>query len=498
MLIFISKDKIDHHPCYQIYRCILTLTKSRENMKNNVGNILTSRKIHALKEHFNGQLITPESEDYDQSRTIWNGMIDRRPALIVRCFGKPDVIRAIKFARENELPVSIRGGGHNVSGSAIAENGLVIDLSDMNEVFVDTQRNIVRTMAGATLGDIDRETSKYGLATPLGVVSKTGIAGLTLNGGLGHLRRKYGLSCDNIRSVEMITGNGEFLFIDQNHHPDLFWAIRGGGGNFGVVISFEYQLYDIGSDVYGIFAWYPGKHIPYGWKLFEKFTKKADNDISLLAFTAFVPKTDDFPRSQWSEPALVLFGCHSGDISKAANQLKPLVGFAKPIADFSGKLPYNKLQTLLDEEYPDGRRYYWKSVYIDELNDEIIDLLSHSTHSCPSALSTIDIWHLGGAIKKVKPHETAFWHRDKRFMLNYEANWEHPSDDEKNIAWVRENIHKARNMLVTSGGYGNFPGFNEDNSQTIFGDNYERLLQVKQKYDPENLFHFNLKIPPES
>ncbi|HKJ45353.1 MAG TPA: FAD-binding oxidoreductase [Balneolales bacterium] len=466
-------------------------------MKNNAQNILSVQNLQVLKEQFNGRLVMPGDESYDQSRMIWNGMIDRHPALIARCLGKSDVINAINFAREYDLPISVRGGGHNVSGSAIIDNGLVIDLSDMNEVFVDTQKKMVKAMAGATLGDIDRETSKYDLVTPLGIVSETGIAGLTLNGGLGHLRRKYGLSSDNVTSIEIVTGKGEFLFVDLKNHPDLFWAIRGGGGNFGVVLSFEYQLYDIGPDVYAVFAWYPEEFIADGLQLFKQFTKSASNDISMLAFTAFVPETDDFPRKYWSKPALVLYGCHCGDLSHAENDVKTLVKFADPIVDMSGKMPYAKLQTLLDEEYPDGHRYYWKSVYVDELNEEIINLIDHSTHSCPSKLSTIDIWHLGGAIKSLKPDDTAFWHRDKRFMLNYEANWENPADDEQNISWVRENIHKARNMLVTSGGYGNFPGFNEDNSQTVFGDNYERLLQVKQKYDPENLFRFNLKIPPE-
>jgi len=467
-------------------------------MKNNTKAILSKQNLQYLKEQFSGQLITPESNIYHDARKVWNGMIDRYPALIARCLGKSDVINAINFARDHDLPIAVRGGGHNVSGSAVNDNGLVIDLTNMNEVFVDKQNKTVRAMAGATLGDIDRETQKDGLVTPLGIVSKTGIAGLTLNGGIGHLRRKYGLSCDNIKSVEIVTSKGEFLFVDEKNNSDLYWAIRGGGGNFGVVLSFEYQLYDLESDIYGIFSWYPEDRITDGIHRFEEFTKTASDDISLVAFTAFIPKTDDFPRDQWSKPAFVILGCHSGELSKAPNDLKSLVEYAEPVINMSGPMPYNNLQTLLDEEYPDGRRYYWKSVFIDEIDDEIIDLIIKSGDDSPSELSTIDIWHLGGVIKKIQPGETAFRHRDKPYMLTYEANWNDPDDDEKNVEWVRQNISKARNLLITSGGYGNFPGFNEDTSLTVFGDNYEKLLQIKQKYDPENIFHYNLKIPPEA
>ncbi len=373
---------------------------------------------------------------------------------------------------------------------------MVIDLSEMKEVYVDTENRTARAMGGATLADVDRETQKYGLVTPLGVVSKTGIAGLTLNGGIGHLRRKYGLSCDNLKSVEIVTGDGRVKTASPEFNPDLFWAIRGGGGNFGVVISFEYQLYELKNDIYGVFSWYSGNKITEGMKQFSEYAKTASIDSSMLAFLAFIPQTDDFPRSLWSKPAFVLLGCHCGNNSSVQQELRPLLNFSEPIADFSGFMPYNKLQTMLDEEYPDGRRYYWKSVFLDDLNEEVINMIEQSGETCPSGLSTIDIWHLDGAINETDQNDTAFWHRDKPFMLTYEANWIKPSEDEKNVEWVRDNIKQAKNLTTSSGGYGNFPGFNEDSAQSIFGNNYERLVMTKQIYDPENLFNFNLNYKP--
>ncbi len=465
-------------------------------MSNNITPVIKKQAIATLKENFNGTIIQSRDKSYEKARHIWNGMIDKKPAVIARCLGKDDVVQAVNFARKNKLEISIRGGGHNVSGSALNNGGIVIDMSEMNEVYVDAENKTARALGGAILGNIDNETQKYGLVTPLGVVSKTGIAGLTLNGGIGHLRRKYGLSCDNLKSVEIVTGDGRVKTASPELNPNLFWAIRGGGGNFGVVISFEYQLYELKNDIYGVFSWYPGNKITEGLKQFREYAKTASNDSSMLAFLAFVPRTDDFPRSLWSKPAFVLFGCHCGNNSSVQQELRPLLNFSDPIADFSGFMPYNKLQTMLDEEYPDGRRYYWKSVFLDDLNEEVINMIEQSGETCPSGLSTIDIWHLDGAINETDQNDTAFWHRDKPFMLTYEANWIKPSEDEKNVEWVRDNIKQAKNLTTSSGGYGNFPGFNEDSAQSIFGNNYERLVMTKQIYDPENLFNFNLNYKP--
>lgn len=443
---------------------------------------------------FRGAILLPEDDGYDAARTIWNGMIDRRPALIVRPSGTADVVAAVTFARDNAMDVAIHGGGHNVAGNAVSDGGLMIDLSGMNGVHVDAEARTVRAQSGATLGDVDHETQLFGLATPFGVVTETGIAGLTLNGGYGHLAREHGLSVDNVLEVEIVTADGRVRTANEQLNADLFWAVRGGGGNFGVVTSFVYGLHEVGPEVYQIFLWYRGEETARRLAAFRDWAVSAPRTVGVLAFAAQVPAVDAFPEEAWGQPAVVFFGCFRGELDQATDVLAPLLEGGEPLADFSGPSRYTDVQAALDEDYPDGLRYYWKSIYVTELNSEVIDLVARYNETAPSGLSTIDIWWLDGAVADVPKDATAFWHRDKPFMVTFEANWENPADDEANVTWARDGFSAFEALSVAGGRYANFAGFAEDPAHLLFGDNYERLVTIKRKYDPENLFHVNQNI----
>src|ERR671920_541800 len=388
-----------------------------------------------------GKLLSPSDAGYEEARLIWNGLIDKRPALIARCVGVADVIDSVNFARENDLLVAVRGGGHNVAGNAVADGGLVIDLSPMKGIRVDPERRTARAEGGATLGDIDRETQVFGLATPLGVVSETGIAGLTLGGGIGWLRRKYGLSSDNLVSVDLVTADGRFLTASEEENEDLLWGIRGGGGNFGVVTSFEYRLHPVGPEVMCCFVLYPGDRAREVLKFCDEYVAEAPDEVSPLAFLGHVPPVEIFPN---------------------------------------------------------GWHYYWKSVNLDGLGDEVIERLTYHAWAAPSEHSTIDVWYQGGAMARVGTSETAFGDRSSPILLGIEANWEDPQDDEVNLAWVRSCFSDMR-RFSNGGLYLNFPGFLEEGEQLlrdVYGENYEQLVALKNKYDPTNLFRLNQNIKP--
>ena len=450
-------------------------------------------RLPTLRTELRGEVLLPDDEGYDTARSVWNGMIDRRPALIVQPTGTADVVAAVDFARESDLEIAVHGGGHNVAGYAVSDGGLMLDLSAMTGVSVDREARTVRAQGGATLGDVDHETQLFGLATPLGVVSETGIAGLTLNGGYGHLSREYGLSVDNLLEVEVVTADGEVRTANDQQREDLFWAVRGGGGNFGVVTAFEYELHDVG-EVYQVFAWYHGEAAATLLGRFREWTESAPRTAAILPFAATVPELDEFPKDTWGEPALAFLGCIRDHPEEAASMLASLTEGRDPIADFSGPTQFEELQSLLDEDYPDGLRYYWKSTYLAALTEEVIDLVVRYNEAAPSPLSTVDIWWLGGAVAEVPQDATAFWHRDRPFMITFEANWEDPEADEANVAWAREGFAAFEELSVAGGRYGNFPGFAEDPARLLFGENYDRLVDIKAKYDPENRFHVNQNI----
>ncbi|WP_254530388.1 FAD-binding oxidoreductase [Natrinema gelatinilyticum] len=459
---------------------------------------LPSDDVRSFVAKFRGDVVSPSDEEYDAARAIWNGMIDRYPALVARCAGVADVVAAVTFAREHDLPLAVRGGGHNVAGTAVCDGGIVIDLTEMNGVRVNREAGTVYAEGGATLGDVDRETQLFGLATALGAVSQTGIAGLTLNGGYGHLSREYGLALDNLISVDIVTADGKIRTASEARNEDLFWAVRGGGGNFGVVTGFEYALHAVGPQVYAFFTWFHADDADVALAAFRQWTETAPRDAGVLAFTAHVPELEEFPEETWDEPAIAFLGSARGESATDGEVFESLRAVATPIADMSGPMAYVDLQSMLDEDYPDGLRYYWKSIFLDELTDEVFDLMVRYNDSTPSALSTIDCWHLGDAVADVPQDSTAYWHRDQPYMLTVEANWEEPDDDDANVNWAREVFADVQALPVASGRYGNFPGLNEDPVKLLYGDNYDRLVEVKTKYDPENLFQTNANVPPRS
>jgi FAD/FMN-containing dehydrogenase len=427
-------------------------------------------------------------------------MIDRRPALVAGCAGAEDMVAAVNFARENELRLAVRGGGHGVAGHALCDGGLVIDLSEMRAVEVEPQRRTARAQGGCTLGDVDRETQRYGLATPLGVVTETGIAGLTLSGGIGHLRRRHGLSCDNLVSAQVVTADGSLLTASEGENEDLFWALRGGGGNFGVVTSFEYRVHPVGPEVFVGFVFYRASRAREVLRSCERYLSEAPDDVSPLAFFGQVPEAEEFPPESHGEPYLTVLALHPGDPAEGERILRPLREIADPIADLSGTMPYAEAQAILDEDYPDGWRYNWKSVNVPELSDELIERLREHAAAAPSPHSTIDIWYQGGAMARVGEEETAFANRRAPYLLGIEGNWEEESASEQNVAWVRDTFAEMRSFSE-GGVYLNFPGFLEDGKQLLkegYGRNYDRLAEVKARYDSGNLFRLNANIEPRS
>ena len=454
--------------------------------------------LTTFADQLRGSLIRPGDTDYDEARRLWNGMFDKRPAAIVQCAGVADVIDAVRFARDRKLLVAIRGGAHNVAGLASYDGGFVIDLSQMRAVHVDPIAKTARVEAGAQLGDIDRETQAFGLVVPTGVVSETGIAGLTLNGGVGWLRRKWGMTCDNLISVELVMADGHWLKASQTENPDLFWALQGGGGNFGVVTAFEFELHPLGPEVMFCFVMYPdNKEI---LQKYRKFAQSEPEEVGMLSFTGAVPADENFPKAWWHQPFFAIAACYGGPAADGEIVLQPLRELGTAIVDFSDRMAYTEVQKFLDADYPKGRNYYWKSVYLKELNDDTIDTLIALNRQAPSHHSTLDIWTMGGAMSRVSSHESPLSPREAPFMIGIEANWDDANDSDLNIAWVRDCVNGLA-PFAAPGIYLNFPGFMEDADQmvkTAYGENFQRLVRVKQEYDPDNFFRLNQNIKPQA
>lgn len=452
--------------------------------------------LTALATQIRGALVQPGDANYDEARRLWNGMFDKRPAAIAQCSGVADVIDVVRFARDRDLLVAVRGGAHNVAGLASYDGGFVVDLSHMRAVHVDPVAKTVRVEAGAQLGDIDRETQAFGLAVPTGVVSETGIAGLTLSGGVGWLRRKWGMTCDNLLSVELVTADGNWLRASQTENADLLWALRGGGGNFGVVTAFEFKLYPLGPEVMFCFVMYPDhKEI---LQKYRKFAQSEPEEVGMLSFTGTVPADENFPEAWWHQPFFAMAACYVGPAAAGEIVLQPLRELGEPIVDFSDRMPYTEVQKFLDADYPKGRNYYWKSVYLKEFTDDTIDILIALNRQAPSHHSTIDIWTMGGAMSRVSADESPLSSRKAPFMIGIEANWDDANESDRNIAWVRDCVEGLA-PFAAPGIYLNFPGFMEDADQmvkTAFSDNLPRLVAVKRRYDSENFFRLNQNINP--
>jgi FAD/FMN-containing dehydrogenase len=454
--------------------------------------------VQALGMQMRGPVLTADDPGYDSARRIWNGLIDRRPAIIAQCTGAADVVDAVNFARENELVVSIRAGGHNVAGNAVNDGGLVIDLSPMRGVHVDPSTRTVRVQGGATLGDMDRETQLFGLAVPAGVVSTTGVAGLTLHGGAGHLRRKYGLSIDSLISVDIVTADGELRRASASENEDLFWAVRGAGSNFGVVTSFEFQAHPAGPAVMVGAIFYPLDGLRQLLPAWRDYMNSAPEELSSLAFAWSVPPHEPFPQEHHSAPVLAIAAVYSGSVAEGESVVQPLRELGQPLIDLSGPWPWLGLQSGFDALFPAGGLYYWKSRALAELSDAAIADIADFAARRPSALSDIAIWHHGGAMSRVGETDTAYGGRDANFLVTAEASWDDPSDSDDAIQWGRD-LWETMGGHSTGGMYLNFAGLGEENEALVkagYGVNYERLTQLKAKYDPTNFFRMNLNIPP--
>lgn len=459
--------------------------------------ILNAETIDALAGQMRGPLLQAGDTGYDEARSIWNGMIDKCPALIARCAGTADVMAAVNFAREQELPLAVRAGGHNVAGTALCDDGLVIDLSLMKGIQVDPQAGIARAEAGARWSDLDHETQAFGLAAPGGFVSSTGIAGLTLGGGFGWLSRKNGLTCDNVRSVDIVTADGQLRRASADENAELFWGVCGGGGNFGVVTSFEYELQPLGPTVMAGLIAYPFEQAPAVLKFFQEFTATAPEELGLLAVLRNAPPAPFLPPQIHGKPIVAIFACYNGPVEDGERALQALKDFGEPLADKIMPKAYTAQQQILDATAPHGRRYYWKSEYLDELsNDALATCLEHAPdESLP--FSAALLFQLGGAISRVDAQANAAAHRDAAFVLNIQAAWDAPEQGERHMHWAR-NFWQAMQPHSSGGVYVNFLSEDEggDRVRAAYGDRYARLVALKNKYDPGNLFRINQNIRP--
>ena len=458
----------------------------------------TDEVVRALRSHLTGEVVGAADAAYDEARAVWNGMIDKRPLAIARCRTSDDVAVAIGIARAAGLPIAIRGGGHNVAGTATCEGGVVIDLSAMNQVTVDAESRLAKVQGGALWRDVDAATQKHGLAAPAGLVSETGVAGLTLGGGLGWLRRKHGLSCDNLVAAELVTAGGDVVRASADEHPDLLWALRGGGGNFGVVTEFEFRLHPVGPEVAYALTFYDGAETTKTLRAFRAVAAGMPREVGPIAFTGSIPEgMEGAPPEAAGMPMVAVAGAYVGPPAAGEAVLAPLRELGRPLADLSGRMPYAQLQQFLDEEYPRGRHYYWKSAALAELSDAAIDVVAEYAASQPSPLSTIDVWVMGGALSEEPPGGSAYSGRSAGYLVNPEADWDDGADDEANIAWARQLIRALEPFTV--GNYLNFPGLLEEGEKQLrasFGANYERLVDVKTRWDPENVFKLNHNVRP--
>jgi hypothetical protein len=455
-------------------------------LKRRDGAAVDYALIKAFQNDFRGQVIQPGDASYDTARRIWNASIDKHPGLIARCLGAADIIHAVKFARANDLLVAVRSGGHNVAGRALCDDGIVIDLSAMKGIFVDPHLRTLRVQGGATLGDVDRETHIHGLAVPTGVVSKTGIAGLTLGGGTGWLVRKYGLTCDNVLSCKVVTAEGELVTTNNEINADLFWGLRGGGGNFGIVTSFIYRAHPVSTVLGGIIA-YTRDQAAAMLRYYRDFMPAAPDELT--AYAGLISMAD-------GTPAVGVMVCYCGDLTEGERALKPLRAFGSPVFDAIQPMPFPMMQKLVDEMSPDGTHNYWRSTFIKDLSDEVIDLIIEYGNRMESRLSRIVIQFFGGAAGRVGPADTAFAQRQAEYNIGIETQWTDAAESEKHIGWTRT-LSDALKPYSSNGYLVNFLGDEEsDTIRAAFGSNHARLVELKTKYDPTNFFSLNQNVAP--
>jgi FAD/FMN-containing dehydrogenase len=455
--------------------------------------------FETLKSVLHGQVIEPEDAAYDTARVVWNGMIDRRPALIVQCRNAGDVVSAVNYARSHNLAIAVHGGGHNVAGYAVCDGGMMIDMSLMNAVRVAPALDRAFVEGGATWGDVDAATTPFGRATPGGLISTTGVAGLSLSGGIGWLRGTRGLTCDNIIAADLVTAEGRLLHVSESENADLLWALKGGGGNFGIVVNFEFRIHPISEEMMFCAPLYSEEIADEILPKWRDFMASVPDEVSGLAEFSTIPNDPAYPKETWGRRVVALATVYDGPADEGERILQPLRDFAEPLVDFSGRMPYRVMQTMYDAIFPKGRdRCYWKSTYLKELDGGIISGITERLAKRPSELTYASIWKFGGAVQRVAADATAFGDRSMPFMLSLDAIWSSDGDDAANMAWVRD-FWQDMQKHSTGRLYLNFPGHGEGDNlvRDAYGaETYARLQKIKRKYDPDNLFRLNQNIPP--
>jgi FAD/FMN-containing dehydrogenase len=451
--------------------------------------------LDSLRQQVRGDVIAPEDAGYDEARAIRNAMIDKHPAAVARPVNAGDVIAAVNFAREGHLPLAIRGGGHSVPGFGTVDEGIVIDMSRMRGVRVNPEKRTARAEGGATWGDFNAATNAFGLATTGGIISTTGVAGLTLGGGIGYLARGFGLSLDNLVSADVVTADGKFLIASDKENQDLFWAIRGGGGNFGVVTSFEFRLHPV-KDIYGGPMFFELKYARDLLEFFRDYIKTAPEQMGMFPAFQIAPPLPFIPEKRHGDTFALMVGCWAGPVSEGEKALKPLHDVAPVFAEHVGAMPYPALNSAFDGLYPPDLQHYWKANFVKELTDAAIDAHIEHGSKVPAMTSTMHIYPINGAVHRVASDDTAFAYRDANFATVIAGMWPDPAQNKANIQWVRD-YYDATAPQSEEGGYINF--MSEDDQSRIkanYKGNYNRLVQAKKKYDPDNLFHVNQNIKP--
>ncbi len=448
-----------------------------------------------LRQQVRGDVIAAEDEGYEQARAVYNAMIDKRPVVVTRPVNAGDVIAAVNFARESRLPIAIRGGGHSVPGFGTCDGGVVIDLSRMRSVRVNPEKRTARAEGGATWGDFNAATYPFGLATTGGIISTTGVSGLTLGGGIGYLARGFGLSLDNLISADVVTADGKFLIASEKENEDLFWAIRGGGGNFGVLTSLEFRLHSV-KDIYGGPMFYELKHVGDILRFYRDYIKDAPEEMGCFPAFQIAPPLPFIPENRHGDTFVAMVACWAGPLDKGEKELKPFHDVAPVVAEFVGPMPYPALNSAFDGLVPPGLQHYWKANFVKELTDDAILAHIENGPKIPAVNSTMHIYPINGACHRVASDATAFGHRDANFATVIAGMWPDATHNKANIKWVRD-YYDATSPHSEEGGYINFAADDDQGrAPANFGANYNRLVSAKKKYDPHNLFRFNQNIKP--
>jgi len=461
---------------------------------------MTQETLEAFGQSLRGPLLSPPDDGFEEAVRLWNGMIEKTPVLVVQPTGTADVVATVDFVREHDLSFSVKGGGHNIAGTALVDRGLTIDMSRLRGVIVDPDERTVTAQAGCLLGDVDRETQLHGFATPLGFISETGIAGLTLGGGLGYLTRRFGWTVDNLLEVEIVTADGTVRRASRTENEDLFWAIRGAGANLGVVTSFTYRLHEVGPEVYGgLIAW-PSERADDVLGTYREITTTAPRELTAFTVLMRAPTAPFVPEEAQGKRICAMTVCYSGDLDGVDEALAPIRALGDPVVDLLGKQPYTRVQSYLDATEPKGNHYYWKTEFAAELSDDLLSTMRDLAAECPIPKAQVGILHVGGALNEFDEDDGAVGNRDARFAYGVIAQWEPDEPDATEFQqWVRDAWERFR-PYSTGGNYVNFQTADEDDDRirATYGANFDRLVEVKARYDPDNVFRSNRNVSPDA